>query len=78
MAYLQILSKLFHILSLHIINNTESSVIFILGYSDDVRDFLLRAEAEDMLNGYVWVGVDILGWVIIILPEYLNILDNFA
>ncbi|XP_063683413.1 atrial natriuretic peptide receptor 1-like isoform X3 [Bolinopsis microptera] len=39
----------------------KARIIFILGYTDDVRDFLLRAEAEDMLNGYVWVGVDILG-----------------
>lgn len=36
------------------------SVIFILGYGDDVRDFMLRAEAAEMLNGYVWVGVDVL------------------
>ena len=43
------------------------SVIFILGYTDDVRDFLLRAEAEDMLNGYVWVGVDILKYGTLIL-----------
>ncbi|KAL5268664.1 hypothetical protein ACHWQZ_G002498 [Mnemiopsis leidyi] len=46
----------------------KARIIFVLGYNDDVRDFMLRAEAADMLDGYVWVGVDILthealGWM---------------
>ena len=47
---------------------TTISVIFILGYTDDVRDFMLRAREMDMLDGYVWVGVDLksheaIGWM---------------
>ena len=37
------------------------TVIFILGYTDDVRDFMLRAKDMEMLQGYAWIGVDILG-----------------
>ena len=48
------------ILTLYLPLKPFPSVIFILGYTDDIRDIMLRALDMEMLNGYAWIGIDLL------------------